>query len=246
MTRGAGTRLAAISLLLLTLLFVLLAVAVQRSGPTGSDAGQAGPADLSVVLVVLAGVTTVLAVRSFELLLVLEQGGRRRPADVGRVELPRLPLAAPEAGATDAAPSQWRELPLGGPWDLTLRDTFVLDRALALAKLRIELERELRRIAAESRLTPPNRVMGAGELLRLLTEASVLDDQALVAAVGEVLRVANAALHGATVSEEAASRVIAVGSSLVALLEATHGKGADPAEQPASDRGTPGDEAAER
>lgn len=95
---------------------------------------------------------------------------------------------------------------------LALVDT---DHILALAKLRIELEKMLRRlyraVVSDSReRTPPS----LGRLVSALVEAEVLPGQ-LSNPFREVAYLANRAIHGAEVSREAARSIVALGIRLL-------------------------------
>jgi hypothetical protein len=97
----------------------------------------------------------------------------------------------------------------------------VLDRdpALALAKLRIEIERLLEQIyfldaSPEECARPPAGVMG---FLRALSRKEIIDKPTL-AAVGSMTRVLNRAVHGASFEREQASEIIDSGASLLDRL----------------------------
>lgn len=113
----------------------------------------------------------------------------------------------------DAPP---RQTPL---WDLSITDVFLLDRGLALAKLRIELERELRRIGSEADLIDPKRPVPLGRLLRTFEARQVLPLD-LLSAIRDITTVANVAVHGGEVADDtAAAQVINVGKLALDQLQ---------------------------
>jgi hypothetical protein len=98
------------------------------------------------------------------------------------------------------------------------------DPALALAKLRIALERELRRIAYEHKVAIEPRKSPVGYLLEMLGQRGVLDNR-VVAAIRDVLPVCNMAIHGGEVTPEIANSVLRLGEDLVRVLRVTDAAG---------------------
>lgn len=100
------------------------------------------------------------------------------------------------------------------PWDLTLDRLVGMDNSLALAKLRLEIERELRRIAYQNEIDIGSRPIG---VLRLAEE---LVSKELIPAIWlgglkEIISVCNQAVHGIEVSDEVAASVVRVGRQLL-------------------------------
>jgi hypothetical protein len=109
----------------------------------------------------------------------------------------------------------------------TYESVYNTDPTLALAGLRIELERRLGELAAISGLTAPRRSIG--HLIRILNEAGVLDrDEASV--IADLLPLMNKAIHSEEYSREAPGWAIQVGPELLAgidrkIAEKRHGTG---------------------
>ena len=102
-------------------------------------------------------------------------------------------------------------------WEPT-SDTLALhDPLLALAKLRIDIERELRRLAYENDLPSDARRLGISRLMQLLAEKEILSSR-LVAAVNSILPVCNDAIHGSDIPRETALSVLSVGADVLSLL----------------------------
>lgn len=103
------------------------------------------------------------------------------------------------------------------PWELSAEALFIDDRALALAKLRIDLERELRRIAFVNELRVDYDRLGIGRLVDLLAGRDLLP-AGIKGAFDNILPACNQAVHGADVESDVARSVLAVGSDLLSYL----------------------------
>jgi hypothetical protein len=100
----------------------------------------------------------------------------------------------------------------------TYESIYNSDPTLALAGLRIELERRLGELATVSGLKggPPRR--GVGQLIRILSDEGVLDrDEASV--IADLLPLMNKAVHSEEYSQEAAGWAIRVGPELLAAID---------------------------
>jgi hypothetical protein len=84
------------------------------------------------------------------------------------------------------------------------------DPVLALAGLRIEIEKRLARLAEAHGLNEVRRPLGVGQLLRLLTQAEVLtsEERSILA---DMVHMLNSAVHGADVDPRAAAWAIEIG-----------------------------------
>ena len=91
------------------------------------------------------------------------------------------------------------------------------DPNLALAGLRIEIEKRLRQLAISRNLSI-QKTASTGNLLNTLSHAQVLnpDERSVLA---DMLGLLNSAVHGATVDPRAASWAIEVGSPLLKSLD---------------------------
>ena len=181
--------------------------------------------DLVQVLVIISGTLTIaslVAIQRYLELLVSRKAASITIADLSITEyslegvegLPRLQ-------------SQFRsELP---PWEVTASGLVGVDNALALAKIRIDLERELRRLAFEADLDLPFRTSG---ILRIASELArhEIISSSLLAVLKGVNVACNQAIHGADISSDAALAVMRVGLELVERLR--QAKGQHPPSEP--------------
>jgi hypothetical protein len=92
------------------------------------------------------------------------------------------------------------------------------DPNLALAGLRIEIEKRLMLLATSKSVTQKNRPMGIGQLLRVLTNEKVLthEERAILA---DMINLLNGAVHGANVDERSADWAIDIGPRLLTSLD---------------------------
>lgn len=90
------------------------------------------------------------------------------------------------------------------------------DPNLALAGLRIEIEKRLRAIAARRGIE--EKRMSAGQLLRALSSTGALSDQQR-SVLSDLMGTLNMAVHGAEVDRQSAEWAIEVGPRLLASLD---------------------------
>jgi hypothetical protein len=114
-----------------------------------------------------------------------------------------------------------RREPEGRSWEPTLDMLMNQDPALALAKLRIDLERELRRIAYEHLNLTGHRVGTMVRLIGLLEKADVID-AVVVNTLREILPACNLAIHGGSITPDVAMSVLDVGEDLLAIPRTRH------------------------
>jgi hypothetical protein len=103
------------------------------------------------------------------------------------------------------------------PWDLSLSQLISEDNSLALARLRIELEQELRKIAYHNNIDINNRPLGLVSLARELASKAILPSL-WVKAIEEIVSVCDRAIHGTKISDNTAASVIRVGSQMLEEL----------------------------
>ena len=103
------------------------------------------------------------------------------------------------------------------PWGPSTDDLLEEDPALALAKLRIDLEGELRRIAQVRKLPLEARLAPIHQLVDALLLAHLLD-QDQDKSLNGVLQDCNGAIHGAELTAAEAAAVIESGSRLLGTL----------------------------
>jgi len=104
--------------------------------------------------------------------------------------------------------------------DVTPEDLLGQDNSLALAKLRIDIERELRRIAASVGIEDRFGRLGLRRLTEQLAKSKALEPEVLTV-LDDILPIANQAIHGKEVSINTANAIVQLGRQLVAMLRAT-------------------------
>jgi len=92
------------------------------------------------------------------------------------------------------------------------------DPVLALAGLRIEIEKRLALLAEAHSLNSGRRSLGVGQLLRLLAQAEVLTNEER-SILADMVNLLNSAVHGADVDPRAATWAIDVGPRLLTSLD---------------------------
>jgi hypothetical protein len=92
------------------------------------------------------------------------------------------------------------------------------DPVLALAGLRIEIEKRLVQLTEARNLNVSRRPLGVGQLLRLLALAEVLTNEER-SILADMVNLLNSAVHGAEVDPRAAAWAIDVGPRLLTSLD---------------------------
>ncbi len=100
------------------------------------------------------------------------------------------------------------------PWNLSPENLIELDKSLALASLRLDLEEEIRRVAFISSIRDSESIL---EVAIELAKLSKLPQKSLEE-LSEVVRVCHQATHGEDVSEELARQTIATGQELLKTI----------------------------
>jgi len=103
------------------------------------------------------------------------------------------------------------------PWELSSAQLVGVDNVLAAAKLRMELESELRRIAFEYGIKLERRLFSLAQLIDQLVEREVLSPP-VQAALRDIIPICNRAMHGESLTNEDAVRVVRVGNQLLDVL----------------------------
>lgn len=106
------------------------------------------------------------------------------------------------------------------PWDINPFDVAGVDNAFALAKVRLDIERELKRIQEESlpeNVRFPNHIASARHMVTELTRRGVLPD-IVEEPLQQVLDACNKAIHGGEVSTETTLSIIRVGLYILDIL----------------------------
>lgn len=202
--------------------------------------------DRSLILIVVslaAGVALLIYVANFGMLraefmhvMILIAGmlaastisGLTRLFDSSAAERRPAPVTFNESRARqaldDVIDAEYKEVrqadrASGRSWEPTGETLLGQDPTLALAKLRIDIERELRRIAYENDVSVDLRRSSIGSLVRELTKRQILEPR-LISALQDVLPVLNEAIHGGEVRQSTAFIVLEIGDDLIQVLKA--------------------------
>lgn len=126
-------------------------------------------------------------------------------------ELQRAASRAESAGLLGPAP-----LPEDLPFSFQLVAS--RDPVLALAGLRIEIEKRLVLLVDSHKLNAGRRPLGVSQLLRLLAQAEVLTNEER-SILADMVNLLNSAVHGAEIDSRGASWALEVGPRLLSSLD---------------------------
>ena len=175
--------------------------------------------EVDQILMLIAGMTTVAALTAFQ--LSVENSTSSSFSHVSFNEV--LVIQSLSDGLTVTEPSSVDEKEVAEPWDLSLGQLVGLDNSLALAKLRMELERELRHIAYSNQIDISSRPLGVTGITQELVSREILPDTWL-GALKEITSVCNQAVHGAEVPDDIARSVVRFGGQLLEKLRSVRNK----------------------
>ncbi len=108
--------------------------------------------------------------------------------------------------------------PTASPTQYSFQVVAPRDPNLALAGLRIEIEKRLATLAARADLVPNNRPLSVRRLLDVLSKAGILTQEERSVLL-DLVDMLNAAVHGASVDAEASDWAFRIGPRLLASLE---------------------------
>ena len=111
------------------------------------------------------------------------------------------------------------------PWDLTLGQLVGLDNSLALAKLRIELERELRHIAYNNQTDISFRPLGITENGSRTCCPEKFYPPLGLGTLNDITFVCDQAVHGTEVPDDITASVVRVGGQLLEQLRFVRNNG---------------------
>ena len=180
-----------------------------RATPIGSTA--------PIIPMLLAGMTAMAAILSLQQWSL--EGTTSSSISVTIDETLSLQfdrLEPPKATALVLEETPERE----APWRLTAGQLLGVDNALALARLRLDLEQLLRQIAYRYEVTLSRRESSLGSIARRLMARDLINPT-VHGALQDIARVCNAAIHGQPVSNTMAGEVVRVGEELIAYLTAS-------------------------
>ena len=176
--------------------------------------------EIDQVLMLIAGMTTVAALTAFQ------QSVENRPSPSSfHISFNEISVSQslsgghtiPDSSAVDGEK-------VAEPWDLSLGQLVGSDNSLALAKLRMELERELRHIAYNHQTDISSRPLGVTGIARELVSREILPPTWL-SALKEITYVCNRAVHGTEVPDDIAASVVRVGGQLLEQLRFVRNNG---------------------
>lgn len=183
--------------------------------------------EFAQVLIVVAGMTTFAALtlflRSVEFRQSVERTTSASPSYVSFNEvvvsqsISEAPIPYDVVSTDGGSASE--------PWDLTIQQFIGLDNSLALAKLRIDLERELRRIAHDNdnETDTYSRLLGVNGMAQELVSRDLLP-AIWLGALKEITSVCNRAVHGSEISNDVTVSVARAGGQLLARLRSVNKK----------------------
>ncbi|MCE2394430.1 hypothetical protein J4G02_07555 [Candidatus Poribacteria bacterium] len=176
--------------------------------------------EVNQVLVLIAGMTTVAALTAFQ--QSVENSASPSFFHVSFNEA--LVSQSLSEGHTIPNSSPVDGEKVAEPWDLSLGQLVGSDNSLALAKLRMELERELRHIAYNHQTDISSRPLGVTGIARELVSRKILPPT-WVGALKEITSVCNYAVHGTEVPDDIAASVVRVGGQLLEQLRSVRNNG---------------------
>jgi len=154
--------------------------------------------------------------------LRLSNGSTKKSVSLGAINSAMIHasirIAVPQGKAREHLP----------PWDFTSASLVGRDNALALAKLRLDLERALREVAFAHDVDLARVQTGVVKLAEMLAGRGVLAHE-LIEPLRQITSVCNQAIHGYEVSDELADSVVSVGDEMLTRLQGLASTGAEAA-----------------
>ena len=180
--------------------------------------------EVNQVLVLIAGMTTVAALTAFQQSTENNTAPSFFHASFNEVLVSQS--LSEGLKITDSSPVDGEKV--AEPWDLSLGQLVGSDNSLALAKLRMELERELRHIAYNNQTDISSRPFGVAGIAQELVSRKILPATWL-GALKEITSVCNDAIHGKTeVPDDITASVVRVGGQLLEQLRSVRNNGSTP------------------
>ena len=178
--------------------------------------------EVNQVLVLISGMTTIAALTAFQ------QSVENSNTPPSLVDFPfneALVSQSLSEGIKATDPASVDQEKIAEPWDLSLGQLLGVDNSLALAKLRMEVERELRHIAYNNQTDINSRPLGVIRMAEELVYREILPATWL-APLKDITDVCNQAIHGETeVSDDTAASVVRVGVQLLEQLRVVRNNG---------------------
>ena len=176
--------------------------------------------EIDQVLILIAGMTTVAALTAF-----LQSVDSSTIPSFVHVSFNEVLVSQSLSGGLNATNTNPVDEEKGAePWDLSLGQLVGSDNSLALAKLRMELERELRHIAYNNQTDLSSRPLGVTRIAQELVSRKILP-AIWLGALKEITSVCNYAVHGTEVPDDIAASVVRVGGQLLEQLRSVRNNG---------------------
>lgn len=172
---------------------------------------------LAQVAMVLAGMTAMAAFTALQRFL---EGDQRSPffnISFNETFLTESLLKGQKESDIATLANGKKLLPPPTPWDLKASQLVGSNNTLALASLRIDIEKELRRIAYEEGIDLSMRPVGITHLARELIAREILPEN-LFSPLQELMEICNKAIHGEEISGDVTAGVVRVGGQLLDQL----------------------------
>jgi hypothetical protein len=193
------------------LLTLLTAALLSLVGLVGIDAS------VMPVVLIISGMTAMGALAAFESLM--EKGGQTPLIRISFNEMSLISTiseATPNSGGSSPRRGQGPTA-RSAPWDLAAGQLVGIDNALALARMRMDIETELRRLAHNAHLDLSFRPVGVVSLARELVDRRVVPARFLEA-LQDITKVCNRGIHGEEIPNDLVASVIRVGGELLEHL----------------------------
>ena len=176
--------------------------------------------EVNQVLMIIAGMTTIAALTAFQQSVENSTASSFVHISFNEVSV-RQSLSK---GLTTPDPSPVDGEKVAEPWDLSIDNLVGSDNSLALAKLRMELEQELRRIAYNNQTDISSSPLGVTRIAQELVSREILPATWL-GALKEITYVCNHAVHGTEVPDDITDSVVRVGGQLLERLRSVRNNG---------------------
>lgn len=173
------------------------------------------PRGIAQIATVIAGTLFAVAISAVFRLIT---AARPTPAVRLAFEVDAVREALRVARATQP-PGEMPPAPPPQPWEPTADQLLLDDPTLALAKMRLDVERELRRLAVGHNVARADQRLDVARLAALLEDAKVIPPE-VGGAIRDVLPIFEAALRGRAIGTREARQVVDVASDIIAVLSA--------------------------
>jgi hypothetical protein len=176
---------------------------------------------MDLVLITISGMTTIAALSAFNGFL---ERDRRTIATADDITFNECLASKSILQIPNELNFEQQERTLDSQvssWFLSFTQLIGTDNSLALAKLRIEIERELRRVADERDIDIFTQPIGILELVEKLVAKEVIPC-VWVDALKEIKKNCDRAIHGVEISDDLANSIVRVGGQMLEKLRLLH------------------------